>query len=183
MNPRPVLEYERSGCSGLYVDRSAGYLSIVLLPFDVWGRFRHGAVWVAAPLVLNGAIVAALIVVASAVRHQSPLPLLSGLVALCSVSFLVIWPAAVVIGGFYNQTVWVDVLPEAVRLVAIGRSLNLNTTWTRERITAIDVGIHGVRIRFRDTRRPEWIVFGNRAQHRGICQLLRQELHLVAAQA
>ena len=181
MIPPPVLAYDEPAVEGLEVDRRDGRLTIVLPASDLRARAKDGVGMATAGFVYPVAIIVVGVFVAWAVVGTSPVPVLVSLAALCAVLYAILYPIVVVLGGVYNQTVWVEVLPEVVRLTAVGRGMNLTSAWSRSDIASVDVTMNGVRLRLRNSRRPGWIAFGNREQQLRICRLLRDELGIADA--
>ena len=177
----PVLAYDQPAVDGLEVDRSDGRLMIVLPASDLRTRAKDGVAMATAPFAYPVAIIVVGAFVTWAVEGATPVPVLVSLAAVCAALYTILYPTVVALGGLYNQTVWVEVLPEVVRLTAVGRGMNLTSVWARCDITSVDVTMYGVRLRLRNSRRPGWIAFGNRKQQLRICQLLRDELNLAGA--
>jgi hypothetical protein len=177
--PCPVLAHEPVVVDGLAIDRSGGRLTIALQPTNLRTYAKDVLTWTALPLLYGGTLAAVVILLAGALGIVRPVPMLIGLAQACAGAVVLCYPLLLVVGSLLTQSAWVEVLPKAVRLRAVGTEMDLTSTWQRSQITSVDRTLmYGIRVDMRGVR-TGWIAFGNRRQQMRICQLLREELNLV----
>jgi hypothetical protein len=100
--------------------------------------------------------------------------------AACALIFLASWPlmfalrlaAALALRVSFR----IEVSPDSVRWTVSGCRLRYETVVPRDKITAVEFRLHGVRLRCRGRRAGHWITFGTRDQQRQICRLLGDAL-------